>query len=141
MAVKDKATSYLQEAVSVAEAMPPVSFPVPYSLNSLSSVFEAFTADSQTTLDVFIGRDKVVESWTGEKGVTGLQEIPGLAGYPADEFELEAVMSEGSYIGITEVRQLADICRCVFHVSIHTLQQFSNEHTVGDDLESPIIWK
>lgn len=49
-----------------------------------------------------------MESWTGETGVTELQEIPGLTGYSADELELVAVMSEGSYIGITEVGRLAD---------------------------------
>lgn len=49
-----------------------------------------------------------MESWTGETGVTELQEIPGLTGYSADELELVAVMSEGSYIGIMEVGRLAD---------------------------------
>ena len=85
-------------------------------------MFAAFTAASETTLDVFVGRDKVVESWTGEKGMTGLQDIPGLAGYSADEFELEAVMSEGGYIGITEVRGLAEKCLFFLAVSLYALQ-------------------
>ena len=54
-----------------------------------------------------------MESWTGETGVTELQEIPGLTGYSADELELVAVMSEGSYIGITKVSRLVGYCRNV----------------------------
>lgn len=72
----------------------------------------AFTADSETTLQVVAGRDTIVESWTGEKGVTGLQEIPGVAGYSTDELDLVAVMSEGSYIGITEV---SAVCQPLLH--------------------------
>ena len=71
----------------------------------------AFTAESETTLQVLVQGESVVESWTGEKGVTGLQEIPGLAGYSADELELVAVISEGSYIGITEVGRFEDYSR------------------------------
>lgn len=64
---------------------------------------EAFTADSETTLSVLVDDDVVVESWTGTQGSTELQEIPGLAGYSAENIELQAVMDEGAYIGITEV--------------------------------------
>ena len=42
-------------------------------------------------------------SWAGETGSTKLQEIPGVRGYIGDELELVALMSEGGYIGITEV--------------------------------------
>ena len=83
-----------------------LSSPLPRS--SIRSLSAAFTTDSETTLQVLVQGESVVESWTGETGVTELQEIPGLTGYSADELELVAVMSEGSYIGITEVGRLAD---------------------------------
>lgn len=69
----------------------------------------AFTADSETSLQVTLGGVVIVESWTGEKGSTDLQEIPGLAGYSADEMVLVAIMSEGDYMGITEVRRLCGV--------------------------------
>lgn len=47
--------------------------------------------------------DVVVESWTGQKGVTGFQEIPGVAGYSADNIELQGLEIDGTYTGITEV--------------------------------------
>lgn len=68
----------------------------------------AFTADSETTLQVLLEDEVVVESWTGEQGSTALQEIPGLAGSSADEMELLAIMDQGDYIGITEVSRPAE---------------------------------
>ena len=68
----------------------------------------AFTADSETTLQILLEDEVVVESWTGEQGSTALQEIPGLAGSLADEMELLAIMDQGDYIGITEVSRLAE---------------------------------
>ena len=64
----------------------------------------AFTADSETTLQVLVNHEEVFpNSWAGETGSTKLQEIPGVRGYIGDELELVALMSEGGYIGITEV--------------------------------------
>lgn len=84
-------------------APPPPDSPAPPSSPPPSISFAAFTAGSETTLQVLLGGEVVVESWTGVAGETGLQEIPGLSGYSTDEMELLAVMDEGSYIGITEV--------------------------------------
>lgn len=77
--------------------------------SSLPPLFAAFTADSETTLQVLLDHVVVVESWTGEQGSTALQEIPGLAGVSADEMELLASMDEGDYIGITEVGRRAEL--------------------------------
>lgn len=69
----------------------------------------AFTADSETGLQVLVNNNEVVvESWTGEKGSTDLQEIPGVAGHSAYQLELMAITSEGSYIGITEVSRTSE---------------------------------
>ena len=73
----------------------------------------AFTAESEITAQVSVQGESVVESWTGERGATGMQEMPGLTGYSADELELVDVVSEGSYIGITKVSRLVGYCRNV----------------------------
>lgn len=85
-----------------------------YHLISGSRAFvyvAAFTADSETSLQVLadIGDDIVVESWTGEKDSTDLQEIPGVAGHSAYEIKLVALISEGSYMGISEVSSLCGV--------------------------------
>eukprot|EP00904_Undaria_pinnatifida_P002876 jgi/Undpi1/1258/HiC_scaffold_109.g14172.m1 len=76
---------------------------------TISSVYVAFTSDSETTLQVVLEDDVVVDSWTGDAGDTGLQEIPGVSGYSVDEMELVAVIDEGSYMGITEVEIYVDV--------------------------------
>lgn len=75
---------------------------------TISSVHVAFTADSETSLQVVVD-DNETDTWTGEKGSTKLQEIPGVAGFFGDELELMAVMSEGSYIGITETEIYVEV--------------------------------
>lgn len=63
-----------------------------------------------------------MDLWEGVEGSTKLQEIPGLEGYSVDHVELQAMIAEGEYVGITEVKHVArsvqwlrwpllDICR------------------------------
>lgn len=73
---------------------------------SASAVAAAFAADSKTSLKVLLDDEVVVESWTGEEGSTALQEIVGLEGYSVQELTFEAIMDEGEWIAITEVRKL-----------------------------------
>lgn len=56
----------------------------------------------------------MVREWSGEEGSTALQEIPGLEGYEVDELAIEAVMEEGEWMGITEVRGERSGSCCAF---------------------------
>lgn len=65
----------------------------------------AFAAGVKTRLRVMLdNRETVLQSWTGDSGLTSLQEIPGLAGMEAGVLRLTLTMLEGAYMGITEVQ-------------------------------------